>query len=530
MTQQDTATNSKPEIPQHNSISNFTGVLLNDIEHNTKKEEKNKPSDIFYEPVYNKDSTVIDIRIKYREFTNLLRSMGFILYDTNKPFTFVRIIDNVIEEVSVSEIQNHFINYINNEHVPLEGVTKELILEKIYRNPSHYFCDNRLSLLYPLKPLTLNTDTAKECFLYFNNGFVRCSAEGIALLDYKKLNGVIWRKQKINRNFIDLGWIKLEDVTFEELGVFAKFTYNVAGCRMDRFFSLSSLGGYLLHSHFEYKLKAINLTDSKISDKAEGRTGKTLFLKGLGQVRNYKEIQGKDFDPTNKHKYQTVELGTQLVHINDARRTLSPEDLFNDITEGIQVEKKNKQPYYLRVKVAVSSNKTLAIEGASAKDRFIEYEFVEHYSILYSPKDEFGHWFFTEWDATEWNKFDNFMAFMVCYFLKHGLVEPAPINLFKRKLVDNTSSDFVDFMDDQFTNKSINWNEEFSIDDLFLRFFETYRNYEGNKKYAFTQNRKRFLKLYCEANSGVYTDRRANSRHFAFFSKLIEIQGKANGN
>jgi hypothetical protein len=486
---------------------------------NKGAEQDNINKTAFYKPKY-KDGKVVDITILYIEFIELLRLFGFRLYNNDEPFIFVKITDNVIEEVSISQIQSHFIDFVKHKHKTQGDVKREMILEKFYKNPSHYFNAKRLSLLYPQQPIKLNADTEKECFLYFKNGFVKCTSKGFTFHNYKELKGAIWLKQKQNRDFKNLDWIKLDEVEPDKLGYFYQFMYYISGSKESRLYSLFSIVGYLLHSYFEYKLKAPIFTDSKITDKPDGRTGKTLFCKALGHIRNYIEINGKDFDPTNKHKYQSADLGTQIVCLNDVKRNFDPETIFNDITEGVQVEKKNQQPFTIRAKTIVTTNKTIRMDGSSSKDRFIEFEFANHFSDKYSPKDAFGHWFFTEWNIEEWNKFDNLMAFCACYFLKNGIIVPEPINLPLRQVVDMTSTDFVSFLDEQFEQKNIEWNVEFDIDMFFNDFFENYKEYLQDRKYSRAKNRKIYLEGYCNAKGGKYEFRRSNNKNLVTFRKI----------
>lgn len=507
----------------------FTDALSADIDQNTGKGEKARPSEIFYEPIYDRDKKVKDIKLLYRAFTDLLKSMGFMLLHDSKQPTYVRLTDNILEEVSTSRIQHIFLAYIETEHQPLEGVPRDMIIEKIHRCNTTLFSDSRLSLLYPDKPIQFQTDTATECFIYYANGVVRCSAEGIALLDYKHLGGVIWKKQQLNRVFTPMEWEQpygSEEELVDGFGYFAKFMFRIAGSRMDRFYSLCAIAGYMLHCYFDYKLKAIILTDSKISDKADGRSGKTLFCQGLGKIRNYVEINGKDFDPANKHKYQTADMESQIVCLNDVRRNFQPENVFNDITEGLQVEKKNKQPFKIRPKMIISSNKTLNVEGTSALDRVLEYEVAERYSNVYSPADEFGHWFFSDWKAAQWNLFDNFMAFCACYFLRNGLREPAQINLLKRKLVDATSMDFVEFLDEKFNAGELTWNQDFKKEDVQSEFMRLNPDYVENKRFSTDRNFLKHLKHYCEANGGKYSSGRTTGVRWVHFGKEPERERK----
>ncbi len=295
--------------------------------------------------------------------------------------------------------------------------------------------------------------------------------------------------------------------------------WNVAGKDAERFFSLCSITGYLIHSYFHYKLKAIILTDSKISEKPDGRTGKTLYGKGLSKVRKYTEINGKDFDPVNKHKYQEADFDTQIICLNDVKRNFNTENVFNDVTEAVKVEKKNKNPFSLRSKLLITANKTMNTDGASAKDRFLEFEFSEHYSNTHSPKDEFGHWFFTEWSSDEWNRFDNFMAFCVCHFLKKGLIEAKQINLARRKLIDCTSLDFAEFMDNEFSEGRIVWGGEYEKKDIQNRFLHEYEDYNENKKYTNLGTFGRMMSRYAENLAGLVKERRSNGIKLVEFKK-----------
>ena len=228
------------------------------------------------------------------------------------------------------------------------------------------------------------------------------------------------------------------------------------------------------------KLFAVILTDCKMSEDGEpnGRTGKTLWGKGLGHMLNtdergsvFLEINGKDFSPKNKFKYEDANLDTQLIHINDIYNNYNIENSFNDITEGIKIDKKNEKPITIQPKLIFSSNKTIKIEGESAKDRVIQFEFSEHYNSEFNPSIEFGtkkkdgtvepHWFFTDWDENEWLRFDYFMINCITKYFHKGLIRPKEINLSKRTLADHTSPEFINFMTDaiSFDGISYNFNE-----------------------------------------------------------------------
>ncbi|MEI6765625.1 MAG: BT4734/BF3469 family protein [Bacteroidota bacterium] len=423
---------------------------------------------IFYTPSYDKDGNLKDLKIDYTKWIEVLYGLGFRRFDIGKNFVFVRVVDQIIEEVSVTHIQDAFIHFLESlpENLP-GGVSREFLIGKIYRNPSHYFCENRLNLLRPKEQFQFTEDTKDTCFIYFKNGFVRCTRDGYQLLPYEQLAGLIWKNQIVDRGFTFLDFMSSSP---QEKGEFSFFTFNLCGKNPERYESLTSIIGYLLHSHFSGKLKAVVLTDSKISDVPSGRTGKTLLGQGLGYAKKYTELNGKDFDSANKHKYQELDLDTQIVHLNDVKKSFDFESLFNDITEGIVVDKKNIKPFKVKAKMIISTNKTIRIEGASARDRAIEFEFADYYNEKFSPEDEFHHWFFRDWDETEWMKFFNFCLFCISSYLKTGIVVAAPVNLNRRKLLENTNQEFVEFMDSQVKEGEIKPGIEYDKKGLFDRF------------------------------------------------------------
>jgi VirE N-terminal domain/Primase C terminal 2 (PriCT-2) len=362
-----------------------------------KGKEKVKSNEIvFYNPIFKTDDegnqVLKDIKINYVKFTELIYSFGYRRFDIDTDFIYVKLQSNVITQVTKLKIQDCFFEYL--ETLPNElsnGITKKVLKEKMFNNPQNFFCDNRLSLLKNNEPFIFNEDTKTECFIYYKNGFVSCTKDGYKLNNYSTLRGFIWDTQIIDRDFT---YLNIESNTIKEMSVYAQFLFNVSAKHKDNFDSLCSLIGYLLHGYTDVKLKAIILTDSRISEEANGRTGKTLFGSTLKHIKRLTQINGKDFDPTNKNKYQEANLDTQIIFLNDVRSHFKFEVLYNDITEGITVEKKNKNPFTVKAKMCITTNKTIAIEGSSSKDRSIEFEFADHYSEKFSPEDEFKQRFF----------------------------------------------------------------------------------------------------------------------------------------
>lgn len=440
------------------------------------------------------------IQILYTKLNELLLHLGFRRFDLSLNKIFVRIVKNVVEEVPVHKIQDSLVQWINE--LPNElpgGINRGELLEKIYKNPAHYFNANRLTLLKKEEKFHFKKDTHDCAFLFYTNGFVMVNAIEIKFLSYAELDGLIWRKQILQRNF----FFKPIADEFESRGMFSQFLFNLCGHEKERYEGLLTITGYLLHQYYEGKRKCLILTDTRISDLPEGRTGKTLLAKAVGQVKCYSEVDGKSFDPENRFKWQEVEIDTEIICLNDVKAKFNIDELFTAITEGVKVEKKNKDPLYISAKLIITSNRVVITEGASRKDRCIEFEVSNYYSKDYSPEDEFKCWFFSDWDEAEWQMFDNLMVFALQKYLQNGLRIPEQINLDRRKLLEQTNADFVEFMDELFVSKQISPGKELEKRKLLEQFLQDYPDYVEHRIFGKMRGFTNAMRIYSKYSSNV---------------------------
>ena len=99
--------------------------------------------------------------------------------------------------------------------------------------------------------------------------------------------------------------------------------------------------------------------DEIISDNPEGGTGKGLFMKGLAEMKKLVVIDGKSFDFARSFAYQLVSADTQVLCFDDVKKYFDFEKLFSVVTEGLTLEKKNKDA------IKIPFSKSLAITQLS---------------------------------------------------------------------------------------------------------------------------------------------------------------------
>lgn len=437
----------------------------------------------FYRLVFNNKTSKSEIKIDVYQLLTLLRGFGFRRYDLegSEDFTFVKITDNIIKEVSRNHIIDYFFEWLDKTHND-PNVTLSSLKEQLIKGISTYFSKDILARLVLEKPINFMIDGEKESYFYFKNKVVRVSGENIDSLPYKDLQGCIWERQIIPRNF------SFSD-NYNE-GAFYEFCFLVSGQNLQKLKSLASLIGYLLHDYKGGKRKAVNFTDGSLDNKNNGRSGKTLLAKAIGKLKVYTEINGKDFKADDKHKYQDCNLDTQIINLNDVKKGFTLESIYNDITEAVKVEGKNKKPFYIITKFIICSNRPLQTQGGSDKDRVIEFEFSVFFSESYQPQDHFKQWFFNNWNEQQWNDFDTFMLSSVQLYLQEGIIEPVNENLQRRKLFESTDEDFIKFIEAE----ELLANEKYDKKKL----YEDYQNAYGRNHNISQKRFTSWLQTYAQ--------------------------------
>jgi hypothetical protein len=313
---------------------------------------------------------------------------------------------------------------------------------------------------------------------------VKVTRRGVEKIDYKELNGIVWEDQKIKRNFLETSHDECE---------FKRFITNISGDDKERVKSVESTIGYLMHSYKPASYcPAVILNDEVISDNPEGGTGKGIFVKSVSHMKKMVIIDGKGFSFQKSFPYQRVQVDTQILVFDDVSKNFEFERLFSVITEGITLEKKNKDeihiPFERSPKIVITTNYAIKGAGNSFERRKWDLEFKQYYNKSFTPESEFGHMLFSGWDEYEWNKFDNYMIANLQSYLNKGLVRSEFKNLKTRKFIAETSSDFWEWAtanDNVYTRPQMKSLGQ----DLFNSFTQDYPDYSNYGRYKVSQNR-----------------------------------------
>lgn len=479
----------KKEVIQKHGISEDT---FNEIK------EASEHEDFWY--LNEKEKIQIDT-LKYKLF---LERNGFKKYfpsESQKP-TWLSIQSNKVIETSVERIKDFVLDYLMNR--------TQIDVWNYCASYQNLFSENFLSMLDTIELMMLK-DSKEKSYIAFENGILEVTKNEVKLIDYIDVDGYVWKSQIINRD-----WVQLEDFSNE----YQTFINNISNKEP---ISIECVIGYLL-STYKNKMnnKAIILNDEVISENPEGGTGKGLFVQGLKQIRRVSILDGKTFDDKKSFPYQTVSPETQVLVFDDVVKNFNFENKFSLVTEGMTLERKNKDAIKLKVeespKMVISTNYAIKGEGNSHDRRRFELEISQHYGKNLTPYDEFGKQLFDDWDLLEFQKFDNYMVYCLQSFLKNGLVKQNAKNIKMRKFIAETCMEFYEWINDldNFPQNVRNEKQQY-----FIKFTEEYQDF---KKWLTRKKFNIWVQKYCSFMNYKYSEGNTNgNRWFAIQTDDKEI-------
>tara|TARA_R110002020_G_scaffold424088_2_gene633255 strand:- start:1141 stop:3513 length:2373 start_codon:yes stop_codon:yes gene_type:complete len=378
------------------------------------------------------------VSIIHHLFKEFLQDHGFFKFcpSGSKNFVFVKVTNNLIDNTSEDQIKDFVLNYLFK--------LEDLSIYNYFADKTRYFKEDFLNLLSSVDVYFIQDDR-KTAYLYYKNCAVKVTSTEVKVIDYIDLGGYVWKDQVIDRDFKVCKSHKCDYKTFIS---------NIAGNSPQRIGSIESTIGFLLHSYKNLGYcPAVILNDEVISDNPEGGTGKGLFVNAISQLKKTVTIDGKGFSFERSFPYQLVSADSQLLTFDDVKKHFEFERLFSIVTEGITLEKKNKDaimiPFEQSPKIIITTNYAITGKGNSYERRKWELELAQYYTHDNTPLKEFGRLLFGDWDEDEWCRFDNYMVNNLKGFLGTGLIQSEYKNLKDRKFIAETDHCFYEWATDK---------------------------------------------------------------------------------
>lgn len=485
--------------------------------------------EVFWTEVKRKNET--EFRFCYVGAKNFLERRGFWRFKkADGDFEFVYVKDRIVEVVKHHEVADFIKSFA-------QDALQKPVLEMLLRGNSQYIGPNSLTMLdYLQEQFEIPRRGIQR--LYFANGIWEVTAGGIQPKKYVEQELNIWKHQK-KEHVVEL-LPSLIDITRHEDG---RWTYRITEtgrkCDFLRFLEnasnftwrkpaaeitqeerdanaqhlISKLAafGYMVASAKEASFsKAVIAMDGKQAEigRSDGRTGKSLLGKAVGQVTKVKYYNGKDFATGNRQFiWHGVDSRTKLVLIDDCQKDFDFEDLFGLISGDWPVNPKNAAPYIIPYsespKVYITTNHAVTGDGASYTDRQWMLAFSDFYNAEHKPEHDFKTYFFEGWDADQWDLFWNLVAQSLQVYFQYGFVGVPGDRLEKRKLLQEVGEEFKLWADEYYApGDQSKLGQRLMRKDIYANLLE----YVGPKRATYYTPKvfKSKLKKYCDLEGLIF--------------------------
>ena len=497
-----------------------SNLELEVIESVLNKVEEENSKQIFW--AKNDKGAIKIIHILFKQF---LEDNGFYKYcpEGSKNYVFVKVTNNLIDHTSEKEIKDFVLQHL----LELDDVT----VYNYFADNTRFFKEEFLSMLSTID-IYFIADAKDAAYLYYKNCAVKITTKGVTSIDYLDLGGYVWKDHVIDRVFTPCPVTERCD--------FKKFINNINGSDDGRVHSMESTLGFLMHGYKNLSFcPAVILNDEVISDNPEGGTGKGLLMSALSQMKKLVVIDGKSFTFERSFAYQLVSADTQILCFDDVKKHFDFERLFSVVTEGLTLEKKNKDaikiPFSKSPKIAITTNYAIKGAGNSFARRKWELELHQYYNKAFTPLDEFGKLMFGDWNDEDWCEFDNYMIGCLKNYLSTGLVKSKFVNLKIRQLSAETCHEFIEWcglVHGQESGANLESGMRLYKNDLYYAFIDEYPDYGPKSKMTISRTRfYKWLVSYALFKEGVMPEEgRDQSGRWIIIRKKPPVEAQANLN
>ena len=444
--------------------------------------------------------------------------------DFLKQENFVRLQthDDKIQLLKDSNNVIEFFNYKTDMVSFLESEINEVNTDAI-RNAIARDNGNILQQSYTLLPpvkLDYYKDTKQSFGLPFKNGFFYFDEiDGFELKrkEYSEVNGFFTPHQIQNRSF---------EYT-DEVGVFETFIQRIStGVKeydknehKETVNAFNSMIGYLSHNFKSYtESPCIILTDEGANDETRnGGRGKSILGNGIKEVTKLMLKGGNEFVGSYLHNFADLEESYNVYLLDDIPAGFNFNDLYTNITGGINVQPKGTKARMIDFKdtpkFLITTNWLFRYDenDTSTNRRFIEYKIKPFYSINHTPKDEFRHTFFEDWDGMEWNRFYSYVFRCVHSYLVNSLqritydkTEDNYRALFGSDLREQEMARIMEqvLYPDPIYNAPPRLTASFNVTD-FMKIYSDFNNTLRHEKLFTKDNARKYIDIYLTQMKGI---------------------------
>lgn len=472
----------------------------------------------------------------YIDWCNKVNTSQSMYADFLKQEKFIRISNND-DKIQILKNTNNVVDFFNHKTDIVNFLDNEINepIKTAVRNKIASDNQNLIMQSYTLLDrieLEYYKDSKTSFGLPFKNGFIYFDSLNKLEIKQKKYSDVKGfftphQSQEFEFNYTN---DKGDFETFIERISTGQKDFDKTPEQIERVNAFKSMIGYLCHNYKPIdESPCIVLTDEGANDEnRNGRRGKSLIGSAIEKITKTLIKGGSEFKSDYLHIFSDLDKSVNLYLIDDVPASFNYNDLYTNISGGINVQHKGKNAQMITredsPKFLITSNWLFRYDeqNASTNARFIEYKIQSYYGINYKPKDEFGKNFFQDWDFTEWNKFYSFIFRCVHSYLKDGLQR-----IKYDKTEDNYRASFGSDAKEAEMSRIIDYllnNKKYDSFNV-SSFLEVYNHYENplkTEKMFNHRNTKELVNVYLKQNKNLNLCYEQSSKHWIRVKMTVE--------
>lgn len=381
---------------------NLSESALNEFKEKAKEAADNYPYDIFWE--YNEKAAVVISREKLYQ---VAEGLGFRLHQ-GKP---VRIINQIIHRQEEREFQDVLKAYIHPAESDIIDIYNAF---EAFIQHNGTFTISRLPLL---QTELILKDTRKDCFKFYQNGYVHITATEIRHETTLPDEVLIWAHKIQPRNYAPANG-----------GMYPKFLSLATDFETNSAHILSCIG-YLSHDYKdETTAYIIILTEQCENPKDGGGTGKNIFCRLFEHTISITNKPGEQVKYDERF-FQSWN-GERLFIISDIPEHFNFVFLKEPSSGSLLLKKLFKDERTVNVedgpKFMAQTQFSYSVTDGGLRRRMIPIEFTNFFTKAGGVDVHFGKMFPLDWSDEDWAGFDYIITTGVQLWLSSGLKLKAP--------------------------------------------------------------------------------------------------------
>lgn len=476
------------------ALKEFThnGMKYRVVDGQIELDQKILPHEEYWTEIHDKFGGVMDVRFDHYRINDFLRNRGWMIYliqGLRNAVRFVHVDEKVVRDVTPLDIKRFVLQFT-------EEIDRIDVLRMLLKGSKSYFSPDKLEHMREFIPQLIQPEP-DVFYMIFQEQFWKVTAARITSHPLRELPGHIWDNQIIKFSpkllkapILDIGrdgddWIMTPSAEYEKCDiaqffvatsnyfwreatelidtpdgiVFRRKEGHVTTPEQKRYNQAHLVAkmlatGYVIHDYRNWaQMKAVVAVDHEESEvgRAEGGTGKSIWCTMFERLMPTVVIDAKKPRlQDDAFLYGFVDERTRAIVFDDCRMNMDFEYFLSQITRGIEVNPKGGARFNIPApKMLFSTNHAVRGEGNTFERRQYYIAFSDYFHKHRSPRDEFGHNMFYEWDWDQWNLFYNFMANCVQTYLRFNDLNTYTIpsqNVERRRRRQAMGEEFLEFM------------------------------------------------------------------------------------